>query len=71
MESILEVITFNTCEYKGKGIAVTCHADRAKGAQEYILILIYLSTTIGLTPGGSTNLHAIHRTSQLTTKQHE
>jgi hypothetical protein len=38
----------------------------------YIYVLVYLSTAIGLTPGGSTRLHqTIHRTSQLTTKQHE
>jgi hypothetical protein len=35
-------------------------------------VLIYLSTAVGLTPGGSTHLHIkIHRTSQLTTKQQE
>jgi hypothetical protein len=40
-----------------------------------ILILIYLSTAIGLTPGGSGTVHiytqTIHRTSQLSTKQYE
>jgi hypothetical protein len=34
----------------------------------FIDIDIYLSTAIGLAPGSSTHLHAIHRTSQLTTK---
>jgi hypothetical protein len=36
-----------------------------------VLMLMYLSTAIGLAPGGSTHLHAIHRTSQLTTRHHE
>jgi hypothetical protein len=37
--------------------------------------MIYLSTAIGLTPGGSGTVHiytqAIHRATQLTTKQYE
>jgi hypothetical protein len=36
-----------------------------------IHVLIYLSTAIGLAPDGSTYLHAIHRTSLLTTKHYE
>jgi len=37
----------------------------------FVLILIYLLTAIGLTPGGSSTVHSytqtIHRTAQLTT----
>jgi uncharacterized integral membrane protein len=37
--------------------------------------MIYLSTAIGLTPGGSSALHiytqTIHRTAQITTEQHK
>ena len=40
-----------------------------------ILILIYLLTAVGLTPGGSSTVHiytqTIHRTTQLTTKWEE
>jgi hypothetical protein len=39
-----------------------------------ILILIYLLTAIGLTPGGSSTVYiysqTVHRTTQLTTEQH-
>jgi hypothetical protein len=40
-------------------------------SQSVLILLIDLSTAVGLTPGGSTHLHAIHRTSQLTTQHHE
>jgi hypothetical protein len=43
-------------------------AKYTESQTKLILILIYMSTAIGLAPGGSTHLHAIHRTSQLTTK---
>jgi len=33
--------------------------------------MIYLLTAIGLSPGGSTHLHTIPRTTQITTEQHK
>ena len=40
-------------------------------SMKFILILLYLLTAIGLTPGGSSTVHiytqTIHRTTQLTT----
>jgi hypothetical protein len=58
--------------YIVKGKAVPLQAwSGPEGSGKLILILIHLSIAIGLAPGGSTHLHAIHRTSQLTTKQHE
>jgi len=33
--------------------------------------MIYLLTAVGLSPGGSTHLHTIHRTTHITTEQHK
>jgi uncharacterized integral membrane protein len=45
--------------------------DCSETRKELILILIYLLTAIGLTPGGSSTVHVytqtVHRTTQLTT----
>jgi hypothetical protein len=32
---------------------------------------IYLLTAIGLSPGGSTHLQTIHKTTEITTEQHK
>jgi uncharacterized integral membrane protein len=49
-------------------MSLPCSADRGLGL---ILILIYLLTAIGLTPGGNNTVHiyteTIHVTTQLTT----
>jgi uncharacterized integral membrane protein len=52
----------------GQTTSVTVHV-------KITCVMIYLSTAIGLTPGGSGTVHiytqTVHRTTQLTTKQYE
>jgi uncharacterized integral membrane protein len=60
-----------TLNYKIQNISDTYELITKNLSIFYILILIYLLTAIGLTPGGSSTVHiytqTIHRKTQLTT----